>query len=55
MYSYSWYKDMFLFKLCLRSDVVADYFKENCISGLPRLFTEKKAYIENEQTNGEQN
>ncbi|CAK8537723.1 unnamed protein product [Lathyrus sativus] len=36
-----WYRDMFLSKLYLRSDGVADYLKERFISGLPRLFAEK--------------
>lgn len=41
MSDYRWYGDMFLSKLCLRSDGFADYWKERFISGLPRLFAEK--------------
>lgn len=41
MSDYRWYRDMFLSKLCLRSDGAADYWKERFISGLPGLFAEK--------------
>lgn len=41
MSDYRCYRDMFLSKLCLRSDGVADYWKERFISGLSRLFVEK--------------
>ena len=41
MSNYRWYRDMFLSKLCLRSDGAADYWKESFISGLPILFAEK--------------
>ncbi|XP_050898032.1 uncharacterized protein LOC127104936 [Lathyrus oleraceus] len=41
MSDYRWYRDMFLSKLCLRSDGAADYWKERFINGLPILFVEK--------------
>lgn len=41
MSNYRWYREMFLSKIFLRSDGVADNWNEIFISGLARLFAKK--------------